>query len=933
MFEILDKGYIDKKEKGSGEYQELYLEGIEFLQKLSGANWTDYNAHDPGVTILENIAYTLTNLSYKVDLPIIDILTEAKGSVLNSGDNGFFEPSDILTTNPVIIEDYRKMFIDGINNVKNVWIKTYSEEQLNNTSKGDILNLRGLYHVYIEMFSYDDNNNEQYEEEHKIKKRVNELFHSQRNLCEDMYEVTILAPCFLEMDLKVTLDEEEDGELIFAQIYYDINDYLSHDTKFDSIWDLRKQKENTNSIYEGPVLSNGFMKDDELSSKRRKILLTEIAKIISRVHGVLRIDHFEMYPLGNSENAFKNEILVPRDKVLRLSIPEKNTTLCFKTANIELLPNMRAVKKKFISILSEHHGRFTAASTAMNIERIPKGEALGVSSYYSIREQFPAIYGVGHFGLPKDSTAERKAQVKQLKGFLLPLDQLMSDFLAQLTNLYALYDVDQAGLQSYFYQELEDMPKLVSLIKSNSTTNDKKLEEWKATLNTLNGQHDSNAIRRLNEVADNLLARHAEQYPSYVLQKINTCCFGKKFTDQSYHKKLLSWKRKLISNYGRLSYNRAKSFNYKLSERRSTSSAGHWVTPVIIEKIALLLGIQHPEPRELVSIVDKDQFNSKALEETGTSGNGHEGLVSILRDEIVFKDQNEVNLEETLRLGVLSENYEANKLYKSEDRYNLILKIKHQEFELHAEAPKKTIDAAKDYSIQFLKTMNEKSEGIHLLEHLLLAPPVQGKYFGFSFSLFPSKEQEIIFEPIELLTNRDRNKIIYVLNNLEIKYRVKEAQARYYIEIYDEESVLLARSRWSLSRLSEVYTYIDAFENLKTTKDSSRLQKLNYYAHYGSHKVNESFFSFKMSFILPSWPVRFQLESFKKQFSNILYEHTPIHIQYKSYWLGLEKMRAFEKVYFEWLDLLSNEKEFEAKMLVAYKLIQKIKQYKNETPK
>ena len=59
MSETADKGYIAKKAKGSGEYEDLYLEGVELLQKLSGAIWTDYNEHDPGVTILENIVYTI----------------------------------------------------------------------------------------------------------------------------------------------------------------------------------------------------------------------------------------------------------------------------------------------------------------------------------------------------------------------------------------------------------------------------------------------------------------------------------------------------------------------------------------------------------------------------------------------------------------------------------------------------------------------------------------------------------------------------------------------------------------------------------------------------------------------------------------------------------------------------------------------------------
>jgi len=136
MSEAINKGYITKKAKGSGEYEDLYLEGIELLQKLSSAHWTDYNEHDPGVTILENIVYTMTNLSYKANLPIKDILAESKGDQLESGDNGFFIPSDILTTNPVTIEDFRKIFIDDITNVKNVWLQPqiqqsddYSEQQ------------------------------------------------------------------------------------------------------------------------------------------------------------------------------------------------------------------------------------------------------------------------------------------------------------------------------------------------------------------------------------------------------------------------------------------------------------------------------------------------------------------------------------------------------------------------------------------------------------------------------------------------------------------------------------------------------------------------------------------------------------------------------------------------------------------------------------
>ena len=48
----------------SQDYEKLHLEGIDHIQKLSGKQWTDYNFHDPGITILEQICYALTDLGY-----------------------------------------------------------------------------------------------------------------------------------------------------------------------------------------------------------------------------------------------------------------------------------------------------------------------------------------------------------------------------------------------------------------------------------------------------------------------------------------------------------------------------------------------------------------------------------------------------------------------------------------------------------------------------------------------------------------------------------------------------------------------------------------------------------------------------------------------------------------------------------------------------
>ena len=56
------------------DYLHLKRLFIDYAQELSGDTWTDFNEHDPGVTILENISYALTELSYKTQFDFEKLL-------------------------------------------------------------------------------------------------------------------------------------------------------------------------------------------------------------------------------------------------------------------------------------------------------------------------------------------------------------------------------------------------------------------------------------------------------------------------------------------------------------------------------------------------------------------------------------------------------------------------------------------------------------------------------------------------------------------------------------------------------------------------------------------------------------------------------------------------------------------------------------------
>ena len=58
----------------SMQYDFLRQFGLDSIQIVSGGKWTDYNYHDPGITFLEQLCYAITDLGYRTNFPIQDIL-------------------------------------------------------------------------------------------------------------------------------------------------------------------------------------------------------------------------------------------------------------------------------------------------------------------------------------------------------------------------------------------------------------------------------------------------------------------------------------------------------------------------------------------------------------------------------------------------------------------------------------------------------------------------------------------------------------------------------------------------------------------------------------------------------------------------------------------------------------------------------------------
>ena len=149
----------------SQDYDFLRETGLNYIEKLGHELWSDYNIHDPGITLLELLCYAITDLGFRTDYKIEDLLTRYENGV-SINDTDFHTAKNILTSHAVTFDDLRKILID-IEGVRNAWIEPHCSIQycLNRSMKSledctistttsttnDPLN--GLYDVFIE---YED---------------------------------------------------------------------------------------------------------------------------------------------------------------------------------------------------------------------------------------------------------------------------------------------------------------------------------------------------------------------------------------------------------------------------------------------------------------------------------------------------------------------------------------------------------------------------------------------------------------------------------------------------------------------------------------------------------------------------------------------------------------------------------------------------------
>jgi len=581
------------------DYDLLRSYGIDHIQKLSSNLWTDHNVHDPGITILELLCYALTDLGYRTSFDIADILTP-KGEKGPEMRNAFFSAKKILTCHPITINDYRKLIIEKVPGVRNVWFETEDNDIYNppigfdpkknanifvksTTPEDQKLKLKGLFKVKVELEDFKIISAAHKDILEKLKaykantntpvNNINyktcyenyilSILTAYRNIGEDFDKVSILkdVPVGICADIELKPNAREQNVLV--EIYRRLYEYINPSVKLYTFQQLLDKGRSMEQIFQGTTVDRGFIDYEELSAFDRKTTLhiSDLINIIMDIDEVqsIRNIQFNLESCGLNNDYFNKSCLHlenPDTDSFRFQIDinksdDKLNKIIFRKGMIYYLA--QATKEYKITEVIEYSDK------PQNFESdlpLPTGNYRELDTYISIQDEFPKAYMLGREGIPDSAGDLRKAQRLQLKAYLLFFDQLLADYLAQLDSVKDLLSWrDPAAEETYNFKKLtgEEIYDLDKILSEELVSD---YDKYQPII-----EHVKLEKNRRSRLLDHLMARFNEKFVDYTVFKFMQDSEGSSYTHYA-NNEIINDKKDFLRHYPAISGNRSHAIDY-----------------------------------------------------------------------------------------------------------------------------------------------------------------------------------------------------------------------------------------------------------------------------------------------------------------------------------------------------------------------------------
>lgn len=460
-------------------FDALLTRALGTLQRVAGGTWTDHNAHDPGITLLEQLCYALTDLVYRTAFPVQDLLAEWGGDTAGGAGRGVFGPSQVLPSGPVTLDDLRRLVID-LPGVKNAWIEPVDEPLARHDAAQAVLlaatpveadagaaattaaskgmaspnvsdvRARGLYRVRIEKSGLGED-----VDGGTLVQLAAQRLQQWRGLGEDVAAISVLDPLRVALDATIELAPGVDGAEVLAAVYEAAAQSMSPALPLRSLRELLERGWRVDQILEGPLLSRGFIDPDEwrAAGRRSALRLSDLIQALMAVPGVATVK-----TLG-----FLRDGQVSRDWLVPIA-PDRCAS--FDLAGSRLRLESGGLRIDHSAMRDNARRLFEARVRLASVPASPEtpdqalappaGRHRQVGRYLSLQHHLPPVYGVGPMGLSPNEPVERHAWADQLRAYLLLFDQLLANQFAQLAGVGRLLSFNASSTELRFAQAVAD---------------------------------------------------------------------------------------------------------------------------------------------------------------------------------------------------------------------------------------------------------------------------------------------------------------------------------------------------------------------------------------------------------------------------------------------------------------------------------------------
>ncbi len=751
------KVFISRKPetKHPDSFAALREAGIKQLEALCGDVWSDYNPHDPGVTILEQLCYALTELIYRNSFDTADYLTGPDGRI-EFEKLALHRPESVFPCRPTTDSDYRRALLDAVPSIDNVWLSNDWQPVARRQARA----AQGLHPLIVRVESDSP------EERLRAADAVKQAYLARRNLCEDILGTVLVAPVIpVELHATIEFDGTRLADDVLAEIFHDCAALIAADVKVTPLRESLDADVSLEELLSGPLAGIGQLEERRFGSEDDVIQIADLVAAVSRIDSVVTVTALWIES-GSAEDRLRHHEVLQRfrdGRVLQLRVPKPGEPDC----HVRLTKNGRPFDalaedlwRKYAELDFKARERRQARTQIHSLYTPPSGSYRDFSRYHSLQNQFPNVYGISAEGVPGSAPAADHGRAAQLKAYLMLFEQLLADHGENTEHLADLFSTEPGTSDSYHWRFLDaDLIPGAERVIGNEELARRYHDETMRSL-------DDHTERR-SRLYDHMLAAYGESFMQSSLRGFDHY-YDREETDSVVVENKLEYLRAVTT----ITRDRAAAFDYTRSTCLVPLSAREGPNVSGLEyRASLLLGFRQRDQRSLVAPVsgceyvsayespDDDELSTAMSGETAELERLLQAFVGDISTEAIEPDDSfhrvpdcersekaaftrlpegltvpsfrSARKEQLLAVGVRAERYRIGRCPQSsdgdesyvvafsdgEDRWWRLATVEGRTRAEHAARALRST----------LIRLNVNCEGMHLLEHILLRPFAGGE--------------------------------------------------------------------------------------------------------------------------------------------------------------------------------------------------------------